>query len=35
MTLQGSAGLVVFVLLAWLMGENRRQVSVKLIAGPF
>lgn len=29
--LQGSAGLAVFLFLAWLMGENRRQVSLKLI----
>ena len=32
MALQGSAGLVVFLLLAWLMGENRKQVSLKIVA---
>ena len=32
MASQGLAGLVVFLLLAWLMGENRRQVSFKLVA---
>ena len=32
MVLQGSAGLVVFLLLAWLMGENRKQVSLKMVA---
>ncbi|WP_319408950.1 nucleoside transporter C-terminal domain-containing protein [uncultured Desulfosarcina sp.] len=32
MILQGSAGLVVFLLLAWLMGENRKQVSLKIVA---
>jgi concentrative nucleoside transporter, CNT family len=31
MVFQGLAGLVVFVLLAWLMSENRKQVSLKLI----
>ncbi len=31
MVLQGSAGLVVFLLLAWLMGENRKQVSFKMV----
>ena len=31
MVLQGSAGLVVFLLLAWLMGENRKQVSLKVV----
>ncbi len=31
MVLQGSAGLVVFLLLAWLMGENRRLVSWKMV----
>ena len=31
MVLQGSAGLVVFLLLAWLMGENRKQVSLKMV----
>ena len=31
MVLQGSAGLVVFLLLAWLMGENREQVSFKMV----
>ena len=31
MVLQGSAGLVVFLLLAWLMGENRKQVSFKVV----
>jgi hypothetical protein len=30
--LQGSAGLLVFLFLAWLMGENRTQVSLKLVA---
>jgi len=29
---RGMAGLVVFLLLAWAMSENRRRVSVKLIA---
>jgi CNT family concentrative nucleoside transporter len=32
MALQGSAGLLVFLFLAWLMGENRTQVSIKLVA---
>ena len=32
MVLQGLAGLVVFLLLAWLMGENRKQVSLKIVA---
>lgn len=32
MALQGSVGLVVFLLLAWLMGENRKQVSLKTVA---
>jgi CNT family concentrative nucleoside transporter len=32
MDLQGSAGLAVFLLLAWLMGENRKQVSLKIVA---
>jgi CNT family concentrative nucleoside transporter len=32
MVFQGSAGLVVFLLLAWLMGENRKQVSLKMVA---
>ncbi len=32
MVLQGSAGLVVFLLLAWLIGENHKQVSLKLVA---
>ena len=32
MALQGSAGLAVFLLLAWLMGENRKQVSLKIVA---
>ncbi|MBC2713479.1 MAG: nucleoside:proton symporter [Desulfosarcina sp.] len=32
MALQGSAGLAVFLLLAWLMGENRKQVSLKMVA---
>ena len=31
MVLQGSVGLVVFLLLAWLMGENRKQVSLKIV----
>ncbi len=31
MVFQGSAGLVVFLLLAWLMGENRKQVSLKMV----
>ena len=31
MVLQGSTGLVVFILLAWLMGENRRLVSWKMV----
>ena len=31
MVFQGLAGLAVFVLLAWLMSENRKQVSLKLI----
>jgi CNT family concentrative nucleoside transporter len=31
MVFQGLAGLVVFVLLAWLMSENRKQVSVKFV----
>ncbi len=31
MVFQGLAGLVFFVMLAWLMSENRKQVSVKLI----
>jgi CNT family concentrative nucleoside transporter len=32
MILQGSAGLVVFLFLAWMMGENRRQISLKRVA---
>ncbi len=32
MALQGLAGLVVFLLLAWMMGENRKQVSMKTVA---
>jgi CNT family concentrative nucleoside transporter len=32
MALQGLAGLTVFIILAWLMGENRKQVSLKVIA---
>ncbi len=32
MVLQGSAGLMAFLLLAWLMGENRKQVSLKTVA---
>ena len=32
MALQGSAGLAVFLLLAWLMGENRKRVSLKIVA---
>ncbi|BBO67382.1 nucleoside:proton symporter [Desulfosarcina alkanivorans] len=32
MVFQGVAGLAAFLLLAWLMGEHRRQVSLKLIA---
>lgn len=32
MVLQGLTGLAVFLLLAWLMGENRRQVSLKIVA---
>ena len=32
MVLQGLAGLVVFLLLAWLMGENRKHVSLKMVA---
>jgi CNT family concentrative nucleoside transporter len=32
MIIRGLAGLVVFVLLAWLMSENRRRVSIKLVA---
>jgi len=31
MALQGLAGLAVFLFLAWLLGENRKQVSFKLI----
>ena len=31
MVLQGLAGLVAFTLLAWLMGENRKQVSLKMV----
>lgn len=31
MTSQGWAGVVVFLLLAWLMGENRRRVSLKWV----
>jgi CNT family concentrative nucleoside transporter len=31
MVLQGSAGLVAFLLLAWLMSENRKQVSLKAV----
>ncbi len=31
MVLQGSVGLVVFLLLAWLMGEKRKQVSLKTV----
>jgi CNT family concentrative nucleoside transporter len=31
MVLQGSAGLVVFLFLAWLMSENRKQVSLKMV----
>jgi concentrative nucleoside transporter, CNT family len=31
MALQSLAGLAVFISLAWLMGEHRRQVSVKLV----
>ena len=30
--IQGLLGLVVFLLLAWLIGENRRQVSIKTVA---
>jgi len=30
--IQGSFGLIVFLLLAWLIGENRRQVSFKIVA---
>jgi CNT family concentrative nucleoside transporter len=29
MVLQGAAGIAVFLLLAWLMGENRRKVTIK------
>jgi len=32
MALQGLAGLAVFILLAWLMSENRKQVSLKIVA---
>jgi concentrative nucleoside transporter, CNT family len=32
MVLQASIGLVAFLLLAWLMGENRKQISVKMVA---
>lgn len=32
MAYQGVAGLAVFLLLAWLMSENRKRVSLKLIA---
>ena len=32
MVLQGWAGLMAFLLLAWLMGENRKQVSLKTVA---
>lgn len=32
MVLQAAAGLAVFLFLAWLLGENRRQVSLKLMA---
>lgn len=28
---QGIGGLIVFTLLAWLLSENRRRVSLKLI----
>ncbi|MEE4111844.1 MAG: nucleoside transporter C-terminal domain-containing protein [Desulfobacteraceae bacterium] len=31
MVAQGLAGLVAFALLAWLMGENRKQVSLKMV----
>jgi CNT family concentrative nucleoside transporter len=31
MAYQGAAGLLVFLLLAWLMSENRKRVSMKLI----
>ncbi len=32
MAIQGLVGVVVFLLIAWLMGENRKQVSLKLVA---
>ena len=31
MILQGAAGLVVFLLIAWLIGENRQHVSLKMV----
>jgi CNT family concentrative nucleoside transporter len=31
MVFQGLAGLAVFILLAWSMSENRKQVSIKTI----
>lgn len=31
MALQGMVGLIVFLLLAWLMGENRKKVSIRLV----
>jgi len=31
MALQGLTGIAVFLLLAWLMGENRKQVSMKMV----